>query len=366
MKIIQFFFMCFLLTVYSVQFVNAQIPRTISYQGVLAQQDGKFVPDGNHTLTLNLYESPVGGTAIYNEVQTVSVVKGIFSCMIGSVTLLPSSISFDRAYFLGVSIDGGNELTPRTAFTSAPYALYAEHAGTAETFTHSGTGATAIPGIIHGKVRLYDVIGSQYRDLSKVKVELEGTTYSTFSDIQGNWELRDIPPGGYTIRCSKSGFGFTRFKGFQFAGNGDAYTPTPFALSTIATATYSLDSVFADVTYFHFIVNNFNFQGTRGGYLIAISEKKVIDPLDSSNYYFTSWNINLPEHQGSLMQQVLIFDLRMQGLLKPGRTYYASVFSIGANLFGGSSSSMYYEPVSGQNIYTSTGPCSEVVPFVMP
>ena len=57
----------------------AQIPRTISYQGVLTDAAGNLVPDGNQQLDLSLYSSAAGGSAIYTETQTVPVVKGIFN-----------------------------------------------------------------------------------------------------------------------------------------------------------------------------------------------------------------------------------------------------------------------------------------------
>ncbi len=110
----------------------AQVPRTISYQGVLTDAQGNLIPDGNHTLTLKLYDAATNGSLLFIETQTVPVVKGVFNAIIGSVTALPASLAFDRAYFLGVSVDGGAELSPRTPLTAAPYALRAERASVAE------------------------------------------------------------------------------------------------------------------------------------------------------------------------------------------------------------------------------------------
>lgn len=68
----------------------AQSPRTISFQGVLADAGGNLIPDGNHQLRLTLYTGSAGGSGIYTELQTVPVVKR-------------------SAYFLGVFVDGGAE-----------------------------------------------------------------------------------------------------------------------------------------------------------------------------------------------------------------------------------------------------------------
>jgi hypothetical protein len=105
----------------------AQLPRTISYQGVLADAAGNLVPDGNHTLTLTLYDAASGGSAVFTETQSVPVVRGVFNSILGSATAggIPPGALFDRAYFLGISVDGGAELVPRTVLTASPYALRA-------------------------------------------------------------------------------------------------------------------------------------------------------------------------------------------------------------------------------------------------
>ncbi len=71
--------------------VLAQIPPTISYQGVLTDAGGNIVPDGNYTLTFKLYETPTGGTPFWQEQQNVAVANGIFNVILGSVTpLIPT------------------------------------------------------------------------------------------------------------------------------------------------------------------------------------------------------------------------------------------------------------------------------------
>lgn len=118
----------------------AQVPRTISYQGLLTDGSGNFIADGNHSLTIKLYESASGGTAVYEESQSVAIVKGLFNVMIGGVTPIPTSLAFDKAYYLGVSVDGGTELVPRSAISAAPYTMYASVAGMANSLAPAVTG----------------------------------------------------------------------------------------------------------------------------------------------------------------------------------------------------------------------------------
>ena len=104
---------------------QAQIPQTVSYQGVLTDASGNLVSDGAYDLTFKLYTVAIGGSPIWTETQaSVPVMKGAFSVMLGSVTTLTPA--FDQQYFLGIAVNGGAELTPRVALASSPYALEAK------------------------------------------------------------------------------------------------------------------------------------------------------------------------------------------------------------------------------------------------
>lgn len=95
------------------------VPQTMSYQGVLT--DGSGTPlSGSHSLTFSLYPVPVGGTAIWTETHTTELVQGGYSVILGSAT--PLAVPFDQPYHLGLSVDGGAELS-RTPLAASPYSL---------------------------------------------------------------------------------------------------------------------------------------------------------------------------------------------------------------------------------------------------
>jgi len=105
-----------------VQSAAAQIPQTMSYQGRLTDTGGNPVANGNYSLTFRLYDVSSGGAALWTETQASVPVNGaIFSVMLGSVT--PFGLPFDKQYWLGVSVQGGAELTPRTALSTSPYSI---------------------------------------------------------------------------------------------------------------------------------------------------------------------------------------------------------------------------------------------------
>ncbi|MDH7515925.1 MAG: hypothetical protein QHI48_08640, partial [Bacteroidota bacterium] len=104
-------------------FAAAQVPRTISYQGVLADATGTPVPDGNYNIVFRLFDTATGGTPLWEEGTLVEVRNGVFNVQLGSVN--PLTLPFDKPYWLGIRIGVSPELAPRTAFASAPYAFRA-------------------------------------------------------------------------------------------------------------------------------------------------------------------------------------------------------------------------------------------------
>jgi hypothetical protein len=103
--------------------VWAQAPNLVNYQGVLKDSGGNPLT-GTYSITFSLYSVSTGGTALWTETQgSVSVSNGLFSVLLGSVTpLTPSEFSgTDR--WLGVTVGGDPEMTPRQRIASVPYAL---------------------------------------------------------------------------------------------------------------------------------------------------------------------------------------------------------------------------------------------------
>ena len=101
----------------------AVVPSTMSYQGVLMDNAGALVPDGDYSLTFKLYAVASGGAAVWTETQNpVAVSRGGFSVILGSVVPL-SGLAFDVQYWLGITVGAGTEMTPRVALASSPYGL---------------------------------------------------------------------------------------------------------------------------------------------------------------------------------------------------------------------------------------------------
>jgi hypothetical protein len=106
---------------------NAQgaVPSKISYQGLLADQNGVIVPDANYNLRFSLYNVLSGGSYLWQEDHFgVPVEKGRFNVILGSVTPI-TGIAFEEPYWLAINVNGGPELSPRVEIVSSPYAFCA-------------------------------------------------------------------------------------------------------------------------------------------------------------------------------------------------------------------------------------------------
>ena len=170
---------------------NAQVPRTISYQGVLTN-DGAGL-DGQHLITVALYDSLKGGTQLYQESHQLTVMNGIFDMEIGSISPFPLSLTFDQPYYLGVSIDGNPEMTPRVALDAAPYALSAGIAQLAEGLTSNASGVVTSINELAGPIRITgDSITTVTENGNDITIHAKAATASGIQSVNSPDNTLDI------------------------------------------------------------------------------------------------------------------------------------------------------------------------------
>ncbi len=103
---------------------SEDIPRTISHQGILTSSDGILIENGRDTFTVGIYDEEISGEALWAETQTVEVINGIYTIQLGIIE--PLNLDSDTQYWIGISVDGSNELNPRIPLSSVPYAFHAQ------------------------------------------------------------------------------------------------------------------------------------------------------------------------------------------------------------------------------------------------
>ena len=99
-----------------------QFYPTMSYQGIIKDNNGKALADGNYKIAFSMYESETAEKPLWSEEQTLVLSSGVLSAQVGAVNLL--NLPFDKQYFISVTVNG--EELPRTMLSAAPYSFMAK------------------------------------------------------------------------------------------------------------------------------------------------------------------------------------------------------------------------------------------------
>lgn len=110
----------------------AQIPRTISFQGVLTDSLGNPKPDGTYTLTFRIYDDESSGTALWTEEKTVDVKRGLMNTVLGDQISFGTTVKFDKPYWLSIQVASQPELSGRIPFSSVGYSFNSLRADSAQ------------------------------------------------------------------------------------------------------------------------------------------------------------------------------------------------------------------------------------------
>jgi hypothetical protein len=102
----------------------AAVPQLVNYQGTLADAAGQPL-HGNYSLTFRIYATVTGGTALWTETQSVTVSSGVFHVVLGALTPLTPTVFSASERWLGIAVNAGAELAPRTRITAVPWSLRA-------------------------------------------------------------------------------------------------------------------------------------------------------------------------------------------------------------------------------------------------
>jgi hypothetical protein len=270
-----------------------------------------------------------------------------------------------------------------------------------------GTGA---PGNIHGKVTMYDTVLDPFTykgamkidDASGVQVGVEGTSYSTMTDEQGNWHLSNIPSGTYpSIIFSKPGFATQKATnlassiGYTIVNNGDVavnidmyrrsliscgiilrafqdYTQYGYHDTVIAgNGAYPIyttveDSVripYGAATFSTRILDQFfnSFYPCYGELFFGTDPH--VDALDPSTFLYSTGTQSFYSSFSGIIDVVILRSTLINAGFRPGQTIYCVAYC-GGQFF---QNSYYIDMKTGNTIYSGLSPNhSEVKSFILP
>ncbi|MBS1536927.1 MAG: hypothetical protein JST20_04190, partial [Bacteroidetes bacterium] len=130
----------------------AQQPRTLSYQGILTDSQQEPMPNGTYSITFNLYSTANGGSPLWTETNQVQTQTGVFDVTLGQFSQI--NLPFDQQYWLGITLQGKPEMTPRIALVASPYSMNSLQSSISSALTPDAKGAVLSLNNLSGNLTL--------------------------------------------------------------------------------------------------------------------------------------------------------------------------------------------------------------------
>ncbi len=171
--------------------VYADVPRVINYQGRFTDNDDNPL-SGNYLVTFRFYDAATGGETLWEEGHILTLTKGIFNALLGSIKSF--ELDFNKDLWLGVEVASDGEMSPRIKLASAPYAMNAQ---TIDMLDSSQLLRNDIDSVMSGSLTLKkDLIlrGNVSSPSRIVLTDGQGREYYLWMDNGGNLRLKQGPP----------------------------------------------------------------------------------------------------------------------------------------------------------------------------
>ena len=266
--------------------VFAQVPRTISFQGFIADSGGTPVTDAALGMEFVIYDDSVAGTALYTQTQPVEVTEGVFSVLLGPI----AGVDFNNTHWLGITAGSISEpeMAPRTPLVSAPSAFalvlpYAAIGDTSEPVLSAknlGMGpAIRAEGILQVKDATLGLVDADKFN-ERISVETTDAGLGLYSDAGGSWGsaliLGEGNGGGLVDKwaIARRTSGATSAIFFTYGDGPDYSTNTR--------------KVIVDTSGSIFVRNSYRYFQPRTGYLSVSSRAFNPSVVDSSTVWINN------------------------------------------------------------------------------
>src|SRR5262245_47438744 len=123
-------------------------PTKLQFQARLADAGGSPLA-GPISLTVRVYDVPIGGSTLWSETQSVTALSGVVNVDLGTLSPIPDSLLAGSPRYFAVQVNADPEMLPRREIQSVPFARRAASAASVE------TGAVVAPNLI-GSSQLID------------------------------------------------------------------------------------------------------------------------------------------------------------------------------------------------------------------
>ncbi len=107
----------------------AAVPSTLTHQGRLFESGGEARPvSGALKVSFRLYAQPEGGTPLWTEDHEVTFEDGYYAVHLGDAKPIEGALVGAQPRYLGITVGDDEEMRPRAALGSVPFALVANDA----------------------------------------------------------------------------------------------------------------------------------------------------------------------------------------------------------------------------------------------
>ena len=270
-------FILSLITFISVDILSQSIPRQINYQGLLKDAAGNNVSDGTYTMVFSIYNESTGATALWSETQSVTVSGGLFFVRLGSATPIVT-VPFDKQHYLGIKVNSGEELLPRTVLSPSPYSFMSMNV-IDNSITTSKIQDGAVTKAKLGSDVSFGTSGAAGGDLKgnypdPVVQKLQGKSVSETApavDQVLKWDGTQWKPSADATATGTSGGDITKVTaGNGLTGGGDANDVTLNVGAgtgiTVTADAVALNTSYTDSRYINEGINTLVLHGESSGY----------------------------------------------------------------------------------------------------
>lgn len=160
----------------------ADVPALISYQGLLADAGGVPVADGSYSVTFTIYDAASGGNTQWTGTQNIMTSNGRFDVLLGSLNPIVDTVFNGTTRYLGLTVGGDPEMSPRIALVSVPFTFHSAKADSSQTSKRADF-ADSADAITDGAVDFADI--GINGALSGQVMKFDGIEWTAASDNTG-------------------------------------------------------------------------------------------------------------------------------------------------------------------------------------
>lgn len=285
----------------------AEVPRIISYQGLLTQSNGTPVSDGTYSIQFAIYNVSAGGAPLWNSgFQNVDITSGVFSIELGTAPMppFPANVAADSSRYLGITVGVGAEITPRTRLTTSCFAFKSQSADTAAYVRLDQSYNSSVNNYgVHSKLT-NSGSGITYGVWSEIEVPAtSANSYAVGGLVEADTQTRTGLIGVADKISITSGYSY----GLQGVGRGGYYAYGGYLAASLAITNYGVyGNAFGTGNNYGVYGTCGSYNGDYGGYFYGNlhstgSNTKggggfIIDhPLDPENRYLAHFDVESPD-----------------------------------------------------------------------